>query len=139
MLTTLINRLRALGGAKKPARPAAAEAGFACSLCGKEAGRLRLMGGASGAELERQSFTSAMAAGVGAAQFEQVRSAIAARDARALHALDLEYAPFFCPRCDAVYCGAHWVKWDVFDDEDPGHHDSVRGRCPKGHERMLED
>ena len=117
----------------------AAEAGFACSLCDKEAGRMRLMGDASRAELRRESFTSAMTAGVGAEQFELVRSAIAARDARALHALDFEYVPFFCPSCDAVYCGAHWVKWDVFDDDDPSHHDSVRGRCPRGHERMLED
>jgi hypothetical protein len=21
----------------------------------------------------------------------------------------------------------------------PAHHDSIRGRCPRGHERMLED
>lgn len=139
MLATLINNLRGLGRAHQPERPPAAEAGFACSLCGKEAGRLRLLGDASGGELRRESFTSALTSGVGAAQFEQVRSALAARDARALHAIDLEYTPFFCPRCDAVYCGAHWLKWDVFDDDDPGHHDSVRGRCPNGHERMLED
>ena len=37
------------------------------------------------------------------------------------------------------YCGAHWARWDVFDQGDPAHHDSIRGRCPVGHERMLED
>src|SRR5262245_1945887 len=139
LLTTLICRLRALGGGKKPERAAAAEAGFACSLCANEAGRVRLFGDASAAELRRDSFTSAMSCGVAAAQFERLRAAIASRDARALHALDLEYAPFFCPQCGAVYCGAHWVRWDVFDGDDPSHHDSIRGRCPKGHERMLED
>jgi hypothetical protein len=29
------------------------------------------------------------------------------------------------------------VRWSVFDDD--GWHDSIRGRCPHGHERMLED
>jgi hypothetical protein len=45
--------------------------------------------------------------------------------------------PFFCPVCDKCYCGTHWKRWDVFDDD--GWHDSIRGACPEGHERMLED
>ena len=138
LLTTLINRLRALG-AKKAERAVAAEGSFICSVCPKEAGRLMLLGNAFAPQLSRHSFTSAMVVGVAADQFEDVRRAIDMRDAKALYALDLEYAPFFCPRCNAVYCGAHWVKWDVFDDDNPRYHDSVRGRCPSGHERMLED
>ncbi len=117
----------------------AAEASFLCSVCSKEAGRIRLLGDASSAEIRRESFTSALTSVLPSEHFDGVRTAIANRNVRALHLLDLEYAPFFCPECDAIYCGEHWEKWDVFDEDEPHWHDSIRGRCPKGHERMLED
>jgi len=63
-------------------------------------------------------------------------AALGAGDARALHALDLEFVPFWCPRCDTAYCGRHWITWDLFDD---GFFDEKRGRCPAGHERKLLD
>jgi len=47
-----------------------------------------------------------------------------------------ELAPFYCPACDRSYCGEHWNATDVFED---GVHDSIRGTCPEGHERLLED
>ena len=118
---------------------AAAEASFLCSACNKEAGHIRLLGDPSSAEIRRESFSSALTSVVPPEHFDKVRTAIANRDVRALHSLDLEYAPFFCPQCDAIYCGDHWEKWDVFDEDEPHWHDSIRGRCPKGHERMLED
>ena len=62
--------------------------------------------------------------------------AIGAADAKALYAIDLEFVPFWCPRCHASYCGRHWETWDLFDD---GFFDEKRGRCPKGHERKLLD
>lgn len=65
-----------------------------------------------------------------------VLAALGAGDARALHALDLEFVPFWCPRCDTAYCGRHWITWDLFDD---GFFDEKRGRCPAGHERKLLD
>lgn len=71
--------------------------------------------------------------------FERLRAALAAGDARDIFELDAEYAPFYCPTCGASYCAGHWDRWDVFDDEIPDWHDSIRGRCPRGHERMLED
>lgn len=117
--------------------PTLAHATFACSVCGAEAGRISLDGGASSAEIKRTSFTSELRGAVPSAQLDALRAAVESSDARRLHALDLEYAPFYCPKCDAVYCREHWVKWDVFDDD--GWHDSIRGRCPSGHERMLED
>lgn len=64
-----------------------------------------------------------------------VRAAIG--DARSLHALDPELAPFHCPTCRRTYCGEHWRTQDVFDED--GFHDSIRGTCPEGHERLLED
>ena len=118
---------------------AAAEARFLCSACNKEAGHIRLLSDPSSAEIRRESFTSALTSGVPPEHFDELRTAIANRDVRALHSLDLEYAPFLCPKCDAIYCGDHWVQWDVFDEDDPRWHDSIRGRCPKRHERMLED
>jgi NMD protein affecting ribosome stability and mRNA decay len=110
---------------------------FACSRCGASAGVVELFGAAEDANVVRSSFTSRLTARVAPEKFEAVRRAIAAGDAAALYAVDLEYAPFFCPQCSASYCGEHWLRWDVFDDDD--WHDSVRGLCPERHERMLED
>ena len=64
-----------------------------------------------------------------------VRAAIG--DARTLHALDPELAPFYCPACHRTFCGDHWRRDDVFDED--GFHDAIRGTCPDGHERLLED
>jgi hypothetical protein len=50
-----------------------------------------------------------------------------------------EFAPFFCPECRAVYCGQCWKKFYVWDDDDPGFLDEIRGMCPEGRERMLSD
>ena len=114
-----------------------AEALYTCVTCKGEAGHIRLFGDLSSSQVQRASFTGTLTAAVPTAQFPDLRSAIEQGDARRLHGLDLEYAPFYCPKCGAVYCGSHWVRWDVFDDD--GWHDSIRGRCPNGHERMLED
>jgi hypothetical protein len=97
-----------------------------CAICGQEAGRLKIEGG----ELRRSAFTSTLTQPA----TDGVRAVIA--DAAALHALDPELAPFYCPECERSYCGAHWRREDVFED---GFHDSIRGACPSGHERMLED
>lgn len=63
-------------------------------------------------------------------------AALGSGDARALHALGVELVPFWCPGCDASYCGRHWITWDLFHD---GFFDEKRGRCPAGHERRLLD
>ncbi len=105
---------------------AIAKVRFLCSLCGKEAGSIELFGTELRAEIRRKSFTSTLTSVVPAETLEQLRKAVEVRDARALHTLDLEYAPFFCPQCDACYCGDHWVKWDVFDKDEPHWHDSIR-------------
>jgi hypothetical protein len=91
------------------------------------------------AELRRESFTSALSQRVTAETFLQLRAALDAGDARGIFELDPEFTPFYCPACDASYCAEHWDRWDVFDEDLPDWHDSIRGRCPYGHERMLED
>ena len=113
---------------------AAARTEFACSLCEAVAGTVWLE---SDARVARESFTSRLWLAVNGGELTALRAALRAGDAAALHAVDLELAPFWCPECAASYCGVHWVRWSVFDDD--GWHDSIRGRCPHGHERMLED
>ena len=97
-----------------------------CGLCGKEAGTLTCADG----ELRRVSFTSVLTQ----RETPGVRAVIGS--ARALYELDFELAPFYCPPCDRSYCGDHWNATDSFED---GVHDSIRGTCPEGHERLLED
>jgi hypothetical protein len=108
---------------------AAAHVGSAthfCGRCGNEAGKLTCADG----ELRRVSFTSVLTQ----RETPAVRAVIGS--ARALYELDFELAPFFCPECDRSYCGEHWNATDIFED---GVHDSIRGTCPEGHERLLED
>lgn len=114
-----------------------AEYQFACSLCPQSAGEVKLYKSADGAVIVRDSFTSRLEGRVEVAQLERLRNAISSGDAKALCGIDLEYTPFYCPKCANCFCGAHWRKWDVFDED--GWHDSIRGACPHGHERMLED
>ena len=114
-----------------------AEAKFYCAVCGKEAGHILILQTPRGTELLRRSFTSAMTQkGVIP---ETLYTAIMGQNAKELYALDFELAPFYCPKCDACYCKDHWVRWDEFDESFPLFHDSIQGRCPKGHIRMLED
>jgi hypothetical protein len=113
---------------------------FACAKCGQAAGLVQLFGPASAGEIVRESFTSRSTYPVGPESFERLRTSIKAGDVRALYKFDLEMASFYCPDCHACYCGEHWARWNVFDDEEGfTWHDSIRGRCPSGHQRMLED
>lgn len=58
-----------------------------------------------------------------------------------LHAINSEWAPWYCPVCDATYCRDHWRMQLEFEDEEglPGWYDLTRGTCPRGHERVLDD
>src|SRR5437867_157932 len=101
MLARLLSRFRS-------PRPVA-HAEFACKECGKLAARLQLFGDAtSGGRLRRESFTSVLTDPISAEGFDSFRTLIAGGSARELYAHDLELASFYCPKCDASYCGAHW-------------------------------
>jgi len=120
--------------------PPVVEHAFACAACQAQAGVVRLFGPADRAEIVRDSFTSRLTLRVDAGAFEAVQRLIAAGDIGGLYAFDLEVASFYCPECRACYCGEHWIRRDIFDDEDGfTWHDSIRGHCPRGHDRMLED
>jgi hypothetical protein len=107
---------------------------FSCSLCPQQAGVIELVHLDGRVELQRRSFTGHLTATP--TDLDPVRAAIRADDVRALHAMDAEYTPFYCPTCDACFCADHWQTRDIFDN---GWHDSIRGTCPRGHERLLED
>jgi hypothetical protein len=93
-----------------------------------------------GGEIIRDSFTSPLTLRVGTEDCERIRSAIRAGDIQTLHEFYLEVASFYCPDCGTCYCGDHWVRWSAFDDEEGFDWlDSIRGLCPRGHQRMLED
>jgi hypothetical protein len=118
-------------------RPDAPAAWWECQVCGRLAGRVELEDRTGSVQLRRITFTGLLTQPVSAEAAARLGRALAAGDAAALHAMDPELVPFYCPACDATYCGDHVQRWDVFDED--GMHDSIRGRCPAGHERMLED
>ena len=123
-----------------PSPTPVAQHSFACASCSQAAALVQLFGTASSGEVVRESFSNRSRYPVGLEYFERVRMIIVNGDAEALYEYDLEIASFYCPDCAASYCIDHWARWNVFDDEDGfDWHDSVRGRCPRGHQRMLED
>jgi len=109
---------------------------FICSLCGKEAGTIVLERGDDRIRGKRSSFVSELTCYLDLTLWSRLAEAVANGDAAALYAIDLELTPFYCPACRACFCGDHWQSGSIWDD---GFHDSSRGACPNGHERMLED
>lgn len=99
-----------------------------CVVCGFTAGSVSI----DGDELRRVSFTGVLTG----ASSPAVELVVRTGDVAGLHAIDPELVPAWCPTCEAPYCGNHWTTWDEFDGD---FHDCIRGRCPAGHERMLED
>jgi hypothetical protein len=65
-----------------------------------------------------------------------VEAAIRTPDPAALFAIDREYAPFWCRQCEKSYCRDCWLVWIDYDE---GFYDCTRGRCPEGHERIMDD
>jgi len=118
--------------------PPLTAAEFTCSVHGSRAGEVRLHGAGDDWIVVVDSFLS-MTRRVDTAQAAAVLAALSLRNASALHRLDLEYVPFYCPDCRAVYCQDCWRTVNVFDDEMPGWLEETRGTCPAGHERMLMD
>jgi len=119
--------------------PPVAEATFACAVHQAEAGRVALHEHAGQRVAAVESFVCRQLVSLGGQAAAELRGHLDAADVAALHRMDVELAPFYCPECRAVYCGQCWRTWHVFDDEMPGWLDETRGTCPNGHERMLVD
>ena len=130
------------------------EAVFACARCGGEAARVSvrprgMLGPASWPShvpltfdrvvIEAGKLSTSMGGSAIDAVIPAVLRALGNADAAALFAADLELAPFWCPTCAASYCGDEWVIWTVYGEDDPEWVEELRGRCPAGHERMLQD
>lgn len=114
-----------------------AEHEFTCSICSQLAGTVSLKMKGHKPSMHVSSFTGRVVSQVSPDAVELLNTALVKGNVRSLYMSDLEFAPFYCPRCNANYCREHWRTWDV-DDED-GWYDSTRGVCPSGHERMLSD
>lgn len=122
------------------ASPAVAEARFACAVHGTEAGAVRLHGSdGAGWMAIVESFVCGQRERIGTAGARALRDALGRGDVGRIHALDPEWAPFYCPRCEKSYCGACWRTSLVFDPEWPAWLEEQRGVCPAGHDRMLSD
>ncbi|HYR08305.1 MAG TPA: hypothetical protein VEQ60_11070 [Longimicrobium sp.] len=121
--------------------PPRALATFLCARHGSAAGTLHLhaMAGGGGWLLVEEGFLGRTSTRLGAAEAERVARALERADAAALYAVNLEYAPFYCPTCDRVYCAECWRTFLVFADDLPGWLEETRGTCPEHHERMLSD
>jgi hypothetical protein len=110
---------------------------FTCAVCGAQAALVYVYGPPAAARLVRTCCSSRLTAQVVPERFGALYRAVAAGDAPALYRIDGEYAAFYCPECDACYCGKHWRL--EFEFEDAAWLDRVTGECPSGHKRMLED
>ena len=67
----------------------------------------------------------------------RVQAALRGPSIGALRAINEEYANFWCPECEAVYCREHWAPIEPTTDE--GFYDATYGTCPRGHRVMLDD
>lgn len=127
----------------------AIEASFRCSVCGGVAARVCFV--PEGVEHPLARMLSAasdrLVLGDSSSRFEEpvvegaagVRAALVPPDPERLYQLNPLWAPFYCPSCGKSYCDNHWTKRTVFDDDSPGYYDCTYGRCPQGHERIIDD
>jgi hypothetical protein len=114
-----------------------AEHTFSCAVCRQTAATLRLFYPA------RQSDNGVLELSAFLGHSERVvndtgylAQLIAAGAAAQLYQYDLEFAPCYCPPCDAHYCADHWQQEEVYDD---GFYDCTYGVCPRGHRRLIDD
>jgi hypothetical protein len=64
------------------------------------------------------------------------KEALLDANAGALYAINYEFAPFWCPRCQCSYCQEHYPRMVTYDD---GFFDAIYGICPQGHRRKIDD
>lgn len=126
---------------------------FQCRACGKTAGVLLLVPGDrvlparggktqspqdGGGTLITRGFGGEGRSRVEVKDATALVEAIRVRDAREIQRLGGArlWAPFFCWRCGACYCQAHWKSVAHFDE---GFFDYTEGTCPEGHRQKLDD
>jgi len=105
---------------------------------GNVLGEIKITEDKSGFWLERTSFVSALKRRINPNQVKRMKKIIAKSAWKRLYNFDPELNPWYCPKCRRMYSGEEWRTIDIFED-DGWWHDSIRGTCPRGHERQLED
>jgi len=131
-------------------------ASFRCARCGEVAGVVRVTragapgdaGAPPGREAPREGGGLAMDCFLGGHHRTADRGVLdAARalidrgsvDPAAIRELDWGFwalTPFYCPDCGLNYCAA---DWDISRAEDGGFREPAMGRCPAGHEHMVDE
>jgi hypothetical protein len=114
-----------------------AEHEFKCSLCSSSAGKVSHKVKDNKSTMFISSFTGNVQSHIPPRAVSGAHKALSEGDVKTLYMMDIEFTPFYCPRCQKCYCREHWRYWDV--DDENGWYDSTRGVCPVGHERMLSD
>ena len=116
------------------------EGGFLCTACGNEAGHFFFVREGNRPYTVIHSFIGGRRVyGPWDERPNGLEELVMTGNVRAIYERDFEMAPFYCPRCDACYCGVHYLHWDVLDEQLALFRDCIMGRCPAGHTRMLED
>ena len=133
-IDTAVGDMVISGGAKldRIAAEADADASFACSGCDGVAGRLTVVG----SNLVVSGFSGTAQYRLADSSLDRVREAVRQGDLTGVAGIDREYAPFWCWRCEKVWCIDHWRLQVTFDD---GFYDATYGTCPAGHKQMLDD
>ncbi len=106
-----------------------------CQCCGRESVRLALVGGRLAvASPLRRFFVDERELG------DVALRALMEGQLGELHerivSAGYDGLDFYCPDCDQVFCEAHMRCVPFFDQ---GFYDFTLGRCPAGHERIVDD
>lgn len=109
---------------------------FPCELCAKPAAIISL---AADGAIVVEALIGRTTMRIRAEDVPRVRDILVQRDARALYALNNEWASFYCPTCDRSYCADHWHFFVRYDDDLPGWYDCTYGACPENHTRLVDD
>ena len=122
------------------------ELSLSCEKCGGTAATIRLIEGPWGKHsLAVTGFIGEMTiAAIGdrpvdLGMFQQIVR-LSQGDLKQLHQLDRDIFGFICRICGSAYCTNCWQNIHAkFDLEWPVWFEEYRGRCPLGHEQMLQD
>ncbi len=87
--------------------------------------------------VERTTFINSFSKETERDKASALREALLSQNWKFLDAFDPEFLPWYCRECEQNYHQDQWVQSVALEED--GWVDSIRGRCPKGHERMLAD
>ncbi len=119
--------------------PRAAALEARCKICGAVAIELQLFEPVNAHDkphLVIDGFLNHIETVIGPEAFTLMQTYLVTQDLAGIVKLDWEWMPCWCLVCEAIYCREHWTKETLFDE---GFYDCVRGTCPLGHVRTIDD